>query len=844
MDGSSGEDAVHINRTIAIGVISWFVASIAYSEELPILPSPQHISQLSRPLEFDHTNQQQVTVPASTESQSPRAAAPGNATSAPAASMAIITIDVGKLRAPAQASPRKEVLIVGDPPPAPGPLIVQIGDRKFELAWVAETNEATRAIRHESLQVINVPGGYARFSVSGDEVVGTIVTPQETYRIVPHGPGQQAVFRVSSRDSGSKYERKLMAGSPAAALERRHVQLEKLAEIQPEQVGGSEAGRYLFLRGGRIGKIVGKVDARKTLEAVHSFGDLANAPQDLQVQIASVNAHKLGQQIAFRQLVKGIPYFALNEIDIDKDGNIVGVNTQFVDAGQADDVDLLTAAKAQQQAVKAVESMIKTHLDEYELLKPTELFYYFEPGVQKLIPYYTFYMSAQRADGSWMVRVNAINGDARIMERPQEFGWRACRDNSSSANPKTCSDAGSDVIFYHTYNHAHGPAVVQCPYRQPRTNTICNDDDPNQAMQAMREANVVLQRVQEANPTVCCDRLGGTDHIVDVVYKTTGTTLGGAYDPNTESIMSDPSSDYLRNLDVLWHEFGHHVLYKNAESFSYESTYGKSGEFFTSAFVEAFADLIAAGITMNATPAMVNYGNPGVPWVLPDGGLLPPSIPQRSLADPNITSFYHLSTSADPHEAGRAITKYFYTIMQSSGISAARFMELLVQVSRQMRDVDHNHLDLSDLKSALLTSARSDETALSSAINARFDEMYNNIPGVGSGNPPIGVPVPPNVPPPPYPVMATFNGGCPIVDGVKTSQWRIEWQPSPFAVSYRVFGQQTNGPLNDIATTTGLLVFANTNVPASVSVSACGSNGACGGSSIRVLVNQRPECNL
>jgi hypothetical protein len=366
--------------------------------------------------------------------------------------------------------------------------------------------------------------------------------------------------------------------------------------------------------------------------------------------------------------------------------------------------------------------------------------------------------------------------------------------------------------------------------------------DPAKGANAMNEANWVLHTVQQTNPTVCCDRIGGGDHIVDLIFKTSATTAVAEYNVGSESVQSATNSDYLRNQDVAWHEFGHHVLYKNATSFPFSTTYGTSGEYFTTVLVEAVGDLMTAGITLNARPSTITNGNIGDPWIVGDGGFPPAGMTQRNLADSNVTSFYHISTAATPHDASRAISKYFYRIYTTSGISAARFLELLIQVTRNISDVDQNHLDLVDLKAALLASVRSGETALSAAITARFDEMYNNIPGVSGPNPPVGVPISTTAPAAPYPLTATFDS-CVIVDNLRLTQWRLTWPRPPFATSFTAIVQQINGPLTDTETTTGTLVFVQTNVNASAWVFACSASGSCGGASNVVTVSPRPECS-
>ena len=726
-------------RSILIGALALFIAFTSYAENLPVLPAPDQIARLPRPGGFKNSLHQQLERPAGTTGSLQAQASQPIRNRLGNEPIAVVSIDPDLLRTPISPSANNQVLAVGKRPEA-GPLTIQIDNREFRLAWVAETVEGSGAVRHESMQLLDVPNGYARFSVSGDLVVGTIVTPQAIYRIVPSGQGKQAVFATFATESSyanSRYTRQLSASLESSALERRHVRLERLAEIQPEYVDSSEAGRYLGIRGGKLGRITGRADANQVRAVIDSLGDLANAPESLEVRIEGISSHQEGNHIEFRQLVEGTAYFALNEIDTDKAGNVVNLQTQFVDASKAEEVSILQS-EAQRRAVKAIEDRIKAPLKEIELLKPTELYYYRDASTQRLAPYYTFYIRAQRTDGTWAVHVDATNGQARILENPQEFGWRVCADASSTAHPTSCTDVGADVIWYHTYNQPAGGGA-QCPYREPRNpNTKCTTTDPGQGKWAMIEANNTLHTVQQANPGVCCDRIGGADHTVDLVFKTSATTAVAEYDPASESVRSATSSDYLRNMDVAWHEFGHHVLYKNASSFPFSTTYGTSGEYFTTVFVEAFGDLMTAGLTLNVQSTTTAFVNVGTAWKVGDGDFPPSGMMQRQLDDPSVTSFYHISTAATPHDASRAISKYFYRVYTTSGISAARFAEFLLQVSRNIRDVDSNHLDLLDVKAALSASVKSGETALAAAINARFDEMYNNIPGVSGPNPPTG----------------------------------------------------------------------------------------------------------
>jgi hypothetical protein len=407
-------------RTVLIGTLALFSATLSCADDLPILPAPDEIATLARPEAFKNSPLRSLNIaatpsgsaqPQSVPTRSPRGKEP----------VAVIAIDPELLRAPAMMGPNNELLWLGQRRPAAGPLTIQMGGSEFQLAWVAETAEPSSSVRHETMQVLEVPGGYARFSVNAEQVVGTIVTPQATYRIVPHGPRTQAVFMASAAEpsySHFKYARLLNASSAGAALEHRHLQLERLSEIQPEYAAGSEAGRYLAIRGGNLGRIDGKVDVGKTRAVIDSLGELANAPEDLQVKIEKIYSHEQGTQITFHQLVGGIPHFVLNEINTDKSGNIVSVRTQFVDAGKADAVSL-SEPQAQRLAVAAIEDRIKAPLEKIELLKPTELFYYHDASTARVAPRYTFYIRAKGPDATWGVQVDAANGSTHIVVNPQ-----------------------------------------------------------------------------------------------------------------------------------------------------------------------------------------------------------------------------------------------------------------------------------------------------------------------------------------------------------------------------------------------------------------------------------------
>lgn len=470
------------------------------------------------------------------------------------------------------------------------------------------------------------------------------------------------------------------------------------------------------------------------------------------------------------------------------------------------------------------------------MFNPTTIFYSIEGTQRRLVPKYQFDVRIQNKD-IFRVWVNAQTGEAVIIKSPNEFGYRICRDVSPTLGPMTCSDAGSDIIWYHNY----GAVASRCAHRDPgNPDGVCKNADAQGPLHGTSAANDALDAIEQVNPVVCCSQIGGADRNVDIVYRTSGTSEPVAqYEPVSESIVSGVNSTALRSIEVVWHELGHHILYKTNPGIA--ALYDQPGQFFASAFIEAFGDLTDTGIAQMTTPTVALIDSYGDPWVHNDGHFAPAGT-MRSLKDPTITSFYHMSNAYTYHDAGRAIGKYFFLIRENSGIAAPRFLELLLQVARNIADVDGNGLDLVDLKNSLLASVRPGETALLNAINSQFDAMYNNIPGVGGSSPPIGVPVQPGVPAPPFPVTVVFTGGCPILDGARVSEYRIDYPPVLGATTYRGFVQQINGPLTDSITTSSTYFFVQTNVPAQASVASCNSNNICGNSSVRVQVQMHPSC--
>jgi hypothetical protein len=806
---------------------------LAFSQQLPILPEPSTIPALARTVPIDLSREQPLK-----STSTPETLAAVNAKSLAAGepqALQLIDLDPKLLRAPlANRSQPGQFSIGGESrPTAALPFTVTLEGRTLKLAVIAETYSPNTIDRYVTAAVLNVPGAYARFTVGLDRVVGTLVTPEATYRLLPAGSGQVSVHKVGTKDATgtARYRQIEQAGSLDAAMEQRHIQLERLAQIQPTRAFASQSGRYFKAEGGQLGTLTGEPSAQAVASVLRALADVNYAPDQLQLRIRGIHSSSRGRLIDFQQTIRNIPVMGSNQLMLDATGKVIEITTQFVDPSQASDLPVMSEEDARKAAIREVEKETKGAVSEYEVLGPVTLQYERETDAS-LAAYYTLALRPLPAGRAVSVHVNAHSGQATVLINPQAFGWRVCsryQADPGPANPTTCSDSNAWLIWDNSYGAAAGCVTIVRP-KDGGYPAGCGNANAQGANNAMKHADIALNKVP-------APIIGGGDRTVDVVYQTNSATSAAEYNTATESIVSNTTSTLLRNAEVVWHELGHHILVTSGTNFNWKSTYNQPGREFETAFEEAFGDLISVGVAMNIDPTTeVSYGTV---WTYADG-----TTTQRRLDDPAVTSFYYMSQAPDLHQAGRAISKYFYQVFTAAGLNAQRFLELLLQVGQTLRDFDGSgKIDLIDLRTALQQSVRANETALLNAVNAQFDAMYNNIPP-GQQPPPIGVPAPPVPAAAPFPIVAVFTGACPVVNGARTSEWRVDWGAVPYAVIYRVTAI-AGGTLWDVAQTPSLWTYAQTNLSnGEVYVQGCNSIGQCGPPSIHVAVYHQPSCNF
>lgn len=308
------------------------------------------------------------------------------------------------------------VFQVAPVPAARVPSTIEADGRTLQLQVVEETDDPERPYHYVTAQIRNVPDGYARFAITGDFIVGTIVTPAATYRVLPATDGRPFALHLLARSNDPAARFRLISESWARGQELRHVQMERLAYIRPRRVDMNEVGQYFSAEGGDFGKLA-SVDAAAVAAAMKNIAELTYAPEPLDLQITRVVPRPAGTLIEFRQTIRGIPLFRTHELVTDADGTIIELSTQFVDPAWAGNRRVIPEKEGLEAAIEQIEIETGSAVTGFELLNATTLFYSVEAG-RKLVPYYTFSVRPRPSGGPVSVSVNAHSREARLLVNP------------------------------------------------------------------------------------------------------------------------------------------------------------------------------------------------------------------------------------------------------------------------------------------------------------------------------------------------------------------------------------------------------------------------------------------
>jgi hypothetical protein len=721
-------------------------------------------------------------------------------------------------------------------------LQLSIEGRAYTLSIVEEVQDLKRGVRHIVAMMRNEPGGYARFTVDGasKQVVGTLRTAYDKYRIAPHPSGQQLVFREKQPEALMQAGQSSMASGrrPLSNLERIHQRAEMLATIQPWRARIEEDAGYLFVQEGNLGTLRDNSTAG-VREVIQRLGALTLLDVVPTIRITGVFRSASGngpQIIRFEQLINGIPVERRNEIRVDNAGEITEVTTSFINPELVAAQALLPPEAAEGLARNALDFELRGTAGKVSIIVAPALSYIVSNAQLELAPVYRLTLATEAGE-PFVITVGAGNGQTTVMPAAihvegDQYRHRVCTKTTTigASNPTSCELSNTPLVWS---ERTDTPGTIQ--YKCHYTFHLSNPNNPcplakhQTPRDVMHSVNAAWEQATANSPGVCCSNVGDTggvnDSRVDVLVGSSPAGGGALYWPQSDTIVLP--DNYSLNPDAIAHEAAH--AHQNAYNGQLLNATG-----FKRSVAEGLADA-ATAIWAEKT----GYSGTGSAWVIGDGtsGIFS----QRDLT--TARTWADLNTSPNQYAQGAVIGNYFYRLRQTGAVSINRFLEYTLDVQIRVVDVNGDGMDLYDLKRALTDAVRPGETGLLNAVNQTFSGM-NNV-SSGPGGPSDipagpGQPGAPNAPPPPTGLSGQPLGCFLGPSGEPLSYYTVSFNLSSGATSYDGFFRHSSGLYyiyGGSGTTSPTNAGANFNTV--LRVRACNTNGcsALSSSSVTITAN-------
>lgn len=225
-----------------------------------------------------------------------------------------------------------------DKPFVAQPLVgLEIAGVRYELSFADQQVDMNYGLRHVSARVTNQADAYARFAIDDTRgwVLGTLTTTQVTYRIVPRvNEPIQNIYRIEDRFRGANG----IALDPGVArLERRQIELEAIAELQPTHVYVAPEAASLLIQGGNLGTM--EPTARAFSAFLTRISVLSRSSGKETFELVSTMRDDAGRAtLQLNQVIDGIPVKAENTVVLDRDGNIESARSSLVPTERASTV--------------------------------------------------------------------------------------------------------------------------------------------------------------------------------------------------------------------------------------------------------------------------------------------------------------------------------------------------------------------------------------------------------------------------------------------------------------------------------------------------------------------------
>jgi hypothetical protein len=648
-------------------------------------------------------------------------------------------------------------------------LVLEIEGTKYQLFHVNEVrdgemgpNDPNRGLKHVTMAVLNQSGSYFRATIDETRglVFGTLHAKGRTYRVIPRANEPvQDVFRIASPTARARSA----LDTAVERLERRQLQLEAIARLQPSFARAFPRSKALVLQGGKLGSMAnGDVASFKRL--LIQLAPMVEADGNEVFELSASDESNGFREYRYQQLLDGIPYRTINDVSVDASGKIVAVTLALAPSDVPREKPRLTAEAVRARVTEALTKDAPSASVEIE--GPT---LWYEPGAGSgpLIPIYDMRARVSGQHGERYIRVNAVTGEIQVRDAVAR-SFTTCTRQSGS--PQTCGDPGVSTP---------GPA---------QTSTILT---------------TVEGKVAGAigtNQGACCTGLPTMSVIHNYVWS-------GKPSYNAEAINHTIwlGTGVSGSAEVLSHEWAHTYMREHNPSLTIAID---SQNYFATAISEGVADAVSAMMGANDS---TNYGTK---WQYGDGPGF--SGPPRAAVIDKMWTNVSPSTYLNAHDAGQVFYGYFRRLQDASSISDERVLGIALRVLAVVHDYGCDFQvcdgwDAGDFITAVYSAIKPSETSLRTAAQQVFEAMW---PGaVAGGYPP---PSPPGIPGPPgAPSAPVFWGGFSHCSaGLLYTIYSTAWSAVSGASNYLGYvktGSQALYYLDKVwpSTKTSALVYAN-----------------------------------
>jgi len=339
-----------------------------------------------------------------------------------------VTLDVELLLTRSPIDPNTPIAAFGPAVPLSKPqfqegtlVSIPIEGQVWKLLLAGRTTDLSRGVVHVTALSPEADTDFARFTIDAVRkiAVGTLVLRGSVYRIVPDSTGY-SVYKFGAADLQQRPERyrrvvQNCGRNVVSELERRHVQMEVLADVQPWRARILENAHNVLLQGGSLGSMPSTDEAVNILEALRALEPLIPTTKDTTVRVTDIFGKPTRNQaraIRFEQVIGDVSVERRNEIRVDPDGKISEIHSSIVDST----VFVLKPMISEEHALVRAREALELQLGIAGRIKstvPPELKYHFLQGAT-LAPMYRFGFDSIDTGDSYSVLLDATSGATEI----------------------------------------------------------------------------------------------------------------------------------------------------------------------------------------------------------------------------------------------------------------------------------------------------------------------------------------------------------------------------------------------------------------------------------------------